>query len=516
MSDWSAGYVTDIEYLPGFYREQAPALLDLVCLLNRVEPPDRLDRVRYCELGCGQGITALLLAAANPEIEFWGVDFHPAHIARGRALAAEAQLDNVHLIEQAFADLTGPGAPELPQFDYITMHGVYSWISEENRRAIVRFVAQHLKPGGVVYVSYNCMPGWIIGLPLQRLLSDYANSVEGGSDRAIEGAIAFARRMQEAGARPLADPEIVERLEKELARGQGAYLAHEYLNENWTPMYHADVTRELAAAKLAYVGSATLLENFPDLSLAPQQRRLLGEVATPSFRETLKDYFMARSFRRDVFVRGARRMSEAAQAATLRDLRLSLAVPPTRLRHEIEVPVGEAKLEERLYAPVFAELKRRPASVGELLELPGVKGVTTATPVELTGMLVGSWQAAPLLRAVENESARRGVHAFNAAMTRRAVAQGKTSAPVAAAATGSGLHLTLFEMLAYERLAAGTPADDEALARAAWQALSARGETLRTGGEPIVGEAENHAILRREIAAVLADALPVWRQLGVL
>ena len=514
MSDWSAGYVTDIEYLPGFYREQAPALLDLVCLLNRLEPPDRSGKIRYCELGCGQGVTALLLAAANPEIDVWGVDFHPAHIARGRALAAAAQLDNVQLIERSFADLAGAGSRDLPDFDYITMHGVYSWISEENRRAIVRFIAERLKPGGLVYVSYNCMPGWMVGLPLQKLLSSYARSVAGGSDRTIAQAIAFLRRMQEAGARPFADAEIVERLEKELARGQEAYLAHEYLNENWTPMYHMDVARDLAAAKLVYAGSATVLENFPDLALTPPQRQLLDNVVEPAFRETLKDYFMARSFRRDVFLRGARRMSAAAQAAALREIRMALAVPPAALRRQIEVPIGEAKLEERLYGPVFAKLAQRPSTVGELLDLPEVKGISTATPAELTGMLYGSWQALPLRRAVD-AATQRGVLRLNSVMTQRAIADGKTSSPVAAAATGSGLHLGFFEVLAYERLAAGAPADADALAAAVWQQFAARGETLRSGGTPIEGEAENLAILRREFAAVLTDALPIWRQLGI-
>ena len=279
-------------------------------------------------------------------------------------------------------------------------------------------------------------------------------------------------------------------------------------------MYHADVARDLSAAKLVYAGSATLLENFPDLSLTPPQRRLLDDVTAPAFRETLKDYFMARSFRRDVFVRGARHMSEAAQASALRSIRLALAVPPANLRREIEVPIGEAKLEERLYAPVFAELARSPATVGDLLDLPGVKGITTATPAELAGMLLGSWQAAPLLRAADGEE-RRGALAFNAAMARHAVAESKPATSVAAAATGSGLHLTLFELLAYERLAAGAPAEADALALAAWQMLAARGETLRSGGEPIQGEAENLAVLRREFATVLRDALPIWRLLGI-
>jgi hypothetical protein len=39
MNDWTNGYVSDIEYLPGFYVEQTPAHMDVACLLRGVEPP---------------------------------------------------------------------------------------------------------------------------------------------------------------------------------------------------------------------------------------------------------------------------------------------------------------------------------------------------------------------------------------------------------------------------------------------------------------------------------------------
>lgn len=38
----------------------------------------------------------------------------------------------------------------LPQFDFITLHGIYTWVSRENRQHIVDFIARYLKPGGIV------------------------------------------------------------------------------------------------------------------------------------------------------------------------------------------------------------------------------------------------------------------------------------------------------------------------------------------------------------------------------
>jgi SAM-dependent methyltransferase len=513
MTGWSDGYASEIEYIPGFYKDQSPAHLDLVCLICGIVPPDRGEDFVYCELGCGVGVTILLLAAANPSARFVGIDFNPAHIARGRVLAKEAGLTNVELIEASFADLTGPNAMKLPEFDYVTLHGVYSWVSQENRRAIIRFLDARLKPGGLAYVTYNAMPNWIAGLPLQRLLSEFAGLHSDSREVVMVQAIRFLRAMREAGARAFADPELVERLEKLVEQGSEAYLVHEYLNDHWQPLYHADVARDFAEAKLNYVGTATLLENFPDLCLTPDQRKLLDPIGVAPVRETFKDYFVSRSFRRDVFVRGARRLSVSYKEELLREVRLGLSVARDAVRHQIEVPAGEAKLEEPLYGPVFDALLGGNLTVGELLSLPAIAGKYNVSAVELVGMLVGSGQALPVPARHPGVGA---VAAFNRVVAAEAARESKTSTPLAAAAAQSGIHITLFELLAFRARTAGVPAELEALAKAAWRDLSQRGEFLRKNGEPIESEAETMAILREEIGKVLTSSLPRWRNLGVL
>jgi SAM-dependent methyltransferase len=513
MTEWTAGYVSDVEYLPGFYREQGPAHLDLACLIGGVQPPDRIGGLAYCELGCGQGLTTVLLAAANPDGHFVGIDFNPAHIARGKALIAAVGLTNVELIEASFADLLRPGAPRLPAFDYVTLHGVYSWISAENRQAIVGLLEHCVKPGGLVYVSYNAMPGWMMGLPLQRLMLEFARLNPGRSDRVAESALAFVGAMQQAGARAIPDKEIVARLEREIGAGKIAYLAHEYLNANWQPLYHADVARELAGAKLDYVASATLLENYPELALTREQGELLAPVPDETAKETLRDYFMARAFRRDVFVRGARRLTPERREALLAEVPLALFVAPAKTRLEIAVPVGDAKLEERLYRPALEALAREVMTPAAILDLPEIRGRTRGTAVELVGMLAGSGQALPLpAPSADGGNAR----AFNRAALAQAAEQGLTKTALAAPFAGSGIHLGLFEMLAYDALASGAPADADGLADTAWRRLSGRGDKLRKDGKPIENAEENRKILRAEMAAVVAETVPIWRRLGII
>ena len=62
------------------------------------------------------------------------------------------------LFDQAFAEFCA--RPDLPDFDFIGLHGIWSWISDENRAVIVDFIRRKLKVGGVLYISYNTQPGW--------------------------------------------------------------------------------------------------------------------------------------------------------------------------------------------------------------------------------------------------------------------------------------------------------------------------------------------------------------------
>ena len=39
MSGWGGGYVTDVAYMTGYYRQQSPAIMALACLLGGVASP---------------------------------------------------------------------------------------------------------------------------------------------------------------------------------------------------------------------------------------------------------------------------------------------------------------------------------------------------------------------------------------------------------------------------------------------------------------------------------------------
>ena len=267
------GYATDIPYLRDFKPQLAPAWLDHVALVAGVEPPARNSGFAWCDLGCGQGVTANILAATHPGGTFHAIDAMPAHIDHARRLAAEAAIPNVsfHAV-----DFTAAADLDLPLFDYIVAHGVYSWVDAANQRALRRFFDRRLKPGGLVYVSYNAMPGWARDLPFQRLARELARGFSGDSAARFAAALGIIRTLAAADVPALAPSFIVGELEQRPEDYAPPYLVHEFMPGAWQPLYVTEVRAAMKTIGLAPVGSATLIENLDPLVLSANAREILG------------------------------------------------------------------------------------------------------------------------------------------------------------------------------------------------------------------------------------------------
>ena len=418
MTDWTSGYVTDIGYLNHFYREMTPTILSFAALSRNNRTLDSSAPISYCELGCGQGFSANLLAAANPQIDFHAMDFNPAYVVGAQALATAVGTPNLHFYDHSFAEFLDQ--PGLPAFDVVALHGVYSWVSQENRRVIVEIIRKKLKPGGLVYISYNTLPGWAAALPLRRLFVDLAATESGPIIPRIERALAFAQRLVDTNpAYTRANPGIKERLEKISGRDR-TYLAHEFFNRDWTPFYHTDVMAELAAAKLTYIGSANLLDQIDTVNLSAEQQALLGEVADPTRRETLRDYMVNQEFRRDVFIKGAVFLSLNEIKERWSDTRFVLSIPRIDMPLKVLGARGWVNLREDVYVPILDALAAGPRTIRQLAADPKIGGLGWAQIQQAMTILVGSGHLQPCLDAKNDGKRSQRTKAFNATILERA------------------------------------------------------------------------------------------------
>lgn len=501
MNDWAGGYITDVSYLMGYHPEQSPGHMALAALLNGVatELINTPENLSYLELGCGLGFGATLLGACNPSWRVTAIDFNPAHIAAARLFAAEAGVGNVTFLEADLATLAEADlASAIPEADVASLHGVWSWVSERVRAGMLRLLSAKVRAGGLVHVSYNALPAWQYGLGMQRLLREAGRKLANRSDRQATAGLDVVRALAEAKAEHLASP-LVKQLMKRLENAVPGYLAHEFMNENWQPCFHADVATAFAMAKFDWVGSARLYENFPDLVLTPEQRKLAARFEDPELFELIKDLSGGPALRHDIYVRGARRLSESERNAAISDITLALATQPGAFRYEWEMPAGKATLNRDFYGAVVDALCAGPRRIGALLDLPGIER-GHLNPSEVAAMLVGTGQAVVALRPQAGRDARHD--RILSASARRAARFDKFDRPIALAShrLGAGLIVPALELLILSRLA--TEGATEPLAWA---------QMLAPHLEPDKQEA-----LGQEIARILDERTQIWRLCGVV
>ena len=154
---WNEGYFTEDTYTYGYYRDISPFYQQYCLLTHGYDVRITDENTCHCELGYGQGVSVNIHAAAVPG-HWVGTDFNPAHTSHANLLCEAAQTD-AQFSECSFAEMLE--RKNMPMFDSISLHGIWSWISQENQAHVVEFIRRYLKPGGIVYNSYNCFPGRI-------------------------------------------------------------------------------------------------------------------------------------------------------------------------------------------------------------------------------------------------------------------------------------------------------------------------------------------------------------------
>ena len=223
MNSWNEGYFTDSTYTFGYYRELSPNFIRWCLTLRGFVAPDVDENSCHCELGFGQGVSANIHAASSTG-KFFGTDFNPAHAANAQELA-QASGSDAKFFEDSFEEFAN--RDDLPQFDTITFHGIWSWVSDENRRHMLDFVRKHLKSGGAVYNSYNCLPGWAPVAPFRELLKLHDSFHAGGNaDERVKAAMTFVEEFIAAKPAYLElAPTFAERFEQ-LKKHDAHYIAH--------------------------------------------------------------------------------------------------------------------------------------------------------------------------------------------------------------------------------------------------------------------------------------------------
>jgi len=414
--NWSEGYVTDVGYTRGYYRELAASWQSFLLAATGHEPPDLSVPFTKVELGCGYGLSLLTEAAAFPHAQFFGVDFNPDHITWAKRIAAQAQIDNVHFLEMSFADLQGS---PIPDAEFICMHGVWTWVSEDNRQAIKRFLDRRLKSGGVALISYNTLPGWSAKSGLRELMLGKYRSTAGPTEERIKESLAFAQACRDAGA-PMfpQNPGLSEHLEKLLTLPT-RYLAHEYFNQDWNLFYHHQVADALAEVRLSYLASGKPVENYDKLNYQQGALALFDKVA-PKERETLRDIHINRTFRYDLYGRGIEKIGLLGAADHILNSNFAMVDQRSKFQNGVlKTPAGQIKLKPELHEPILNRLEKSLTQAKNLVMQPGSRPLTVADVTEMLAILMDAGVVFPALPEDGFESRLKRAQRLNQVLLER-------------------------------------------------------------------------------------------------
>lgn len=521
-SRYADGYVVDVPYLPGFYPYLAPTCLNDVALCNGVAPVPVDQPFSYLELGCGFGDTLLTLAAANPYGRFTGVDINPVHTRAMEQRVERTGLANVGVSESGFDALPA----DLPPQQFITLHGVFSWVADHIREQILAIAHDLLAPGGLLVVSYNALPGWAPLLPARHLIRDLAEGATGDSCQRVLTAMELVRAMRTAGAPHFThNPQAATMLD-ECGTHDAAYLAHEFLNDNWTALPFADVAAGFTSAGLEYVGSLPLVNNLPIFWPGPHLFRFLPQGDRIAV-ETRCDMLMNQSFRWDVYGKRPRRLRDATERLAVTG-GTGVRLAESRMTFPWQATVGgrEITVDGPPHDRIVALLRERPRSLADLVAAV----VRDDTPADLATLLDEIDQAvaigmlrfdpAPLPRIVMPVSCPFSVpDAFNRDVL-SSIHAGVKRVTLASPRTGTGQGMRVLSALVLACLADDPTADVEsdAFIAAVDDRVVRRGPPIavRATGKAITDPGERLAAVRAICKDFVRDVLPELVQLGIV
>lgn len=507
--DWSAGYVVETGYTYHTYPELNPVRAAFPLLLKGLRPP-KIETA--CELGFGQGCSAAVHAATQADVDWWGCDFAPAQAVFARDLVA-ASGARAHFTDDAFDEFAE--RPGMPDFDFVALHGVWSWVNDEARAKIVSFLRRKLKPGGLVYISYNTQPGWAMAAPLRHLMKRHADTLGSPGLGPVANLDAALSTMQRFFAQDPVysriNPGVIDRLEG-LIKQDRAYLVHEYMNRDWHPMWFADVEAKLSTAKLSFASSAYMSDLVEALNVSPGMAGFLNELPDPSLRETFRDFAVQAQFRRDYWLRGLSPLALADQRRALRDQRVVMMRPAGQPLDMARGTFAEVALGGPLYEAILDVLADgQPRPIGEL-EAVAPEGTAFLQLTTALTLLMAQGVIAP---ARDAEAAARGAgtaRALNLELARRA-AEATNLGVLASPVTGGAITVQRFHQLfwlARERDGGG-PTDWAAFAA---RTLADQGQALVSGGAALPPDAAK-AALEAQAVAFADTVLPCWRGLGM-
>lgn len=243
----------ELTYKSAAFAQSSPYKLEACATLLGINPPP-CKNAKVLEIGCSFGGNLIPFAVNNKDARVVGIDLSGEQIRRGQEIVKEIGLDNLELIHGDICEFKSD-----EKFDYIIAHGVFSWVPDFVKEAILRVVRENLSENGVAFISYNTYPGWKVKDVVRDLMLLAAKDKESTKDRlkaAREALLVYKEvlltKLGENYENKIPAKLLLFWIDDVLGKSD-FYIAHEFLEDINDPFYFKDFNAMLVENELAYL-----------------------------------------------------------------------------------------------------------------------------------------------------------------------------------------------------------------------------------------------------------------------
>ena len=281
--------------------------------------PARPECCRTLELGCGDGTNLLSMAYVFRESTFLGIDLSQVHIDKAHQGAKRLGLTNVDFLK---ADISELSHADIGEFDFISAHGLFSWVPEPVRKAVLKLYSSCLTERGVGYISYNVYPGAHLRKMVWEIMRYHASDEADASAKVLRGReiASLIGTAAEEGPYKFAVAEEARRM----AERDDANIFHDDFAEVNQPLYFHEFDRMLRDHGLLYVAEAD-----PDTKTRsetdPRALKIVEQIAAEDRikYEQYLDFLGGRRFRTSIVCREGVKISSTPRPESLHALLFS-------------------------------------------------------------------------------------------------------------------------------------------------------------------------------------------------
>ena len=309
-----------VNYESYSFKQTSPSYIGAIGKIFGMNPVDP-KKARVLEIGCAAGMNLIPLANLYKDAEFVGIDLAKTQIDDAKKFTKELKLKNIEFKHMSITDLD----ESMGKFDYIIVHGIYSWVPEEVRNSILENGKKLLSDQGILYVSYNALPGWNMVKSIRDMMIYHASNFETPQDKVVQAKamLTFVKDQLKDTDSPYAK-FLTQELDL-LQSQRDSYVFHDHIEGSNTQFYLHQFVSDAKSHGLQYLGDTSLASMYVG-NYGDEANKTLSQIQDIVRQEQYMDFITNRRFRTTLLCNDNIPLKRAIDLNSIKDLYFQLKI----------------------------------------------------------------------------------------------------------------------------------------------------------------------------------------------